>query len=872
MKNYNKLSCYLQDAIVNENERIDEGLSEFMKKMFGGFGFIGGLLSGKDKKDKMSEAMAKIMDKEMKDEERRMKDELDAEENLEIAKMEAEAEANGKRLDAVSKRKCDALNAKKRKLDNLKANIKNGNLLPTKEQTTALIDEINNADKDLTLDDDSPLKQLKDTAMMVMVNPDGSLRDPQTIKDLMAKKESDLTDEDKKLKKNIEEYNTLAKKHQKPILDGMESPAFKEDYMKSIFETARVGEELKNNDAKLKAEEDAYKKNCESQKTFDEFKQKHDDAKKAKKEADDKVSSLKDKNPFIKDNFNNDGSVSAMSTDDNKFQDAIQSVVTESVNAGKSEDDIKAELVKLGISEETAKKIAGKTVTHGDSGVEIPNNDYANVLFDDVTDDELTEAAKNVAEKQTSELRGAISVAETAKSQLDKNPDPSTPKGMQDIKANSENASKLESLSNYEAISEEDRTSKKYDPSSDAGKAEAKRLETERKNLDAQIKENENKQATRKQQREQAENRIEGRKENSIPAGIDKNEIESALDGLEAGEIKKDGKIGIMVGKEFIEKPKPGSSKEDEDKYIAKREKNVLEMDVDAKTDIKTVKPDPNNKGKYIIVKVDKDGKETEETGVDKEKATEAIISKRQKSLQSALVLKQKQDLKDNIGKVLKNGAFDKKAFDALSDAQKAAIIDIVNEPKTLDLYFDGTGEDLKDIKADLENNADKYSDDMGDQDDILDQFEDNKAEDGANDDDIETDEEEDVEDNEKTEDTLEDGTKLKKAEDGKWYKEDDLNNDGSPKDNAEAVDHKAMKKTKKKLENPAKIWRKKKKKNGGSTKSYYNGEKDKNGNPISISAKDYKAKVEAYKKEKKRLTESSKYFSLKNWLFEKLK
>lgn len=869
MKSYNKLSSYLQDAIINENERIDEGLSDLMKKMFGGFGFIGGLLSGKDKKDKMSEAMAKIMDQEMKDEERRMQEELDAEENIEIAKMEAEAEANRKRLDAESKRKVDILNAKKRKLDNLKSNIKNGNLLPTKEQTAALIDEINNADKDLTLDDDSPLKQLKDAAMVVMVKPDGSLRDPQEIKNLMAKNDSELTDEDKKLKKNIEEYNKLAEKHQKPILDGMDSPAFKEDYMKSIFETARVGEELQDKDALLKGEEAAYKKNCESQKTFDEFKQKHDEAKKAKEEADDKVSSLKDKNPFIKDNFDNDGVVSAMSTDDNKFQDAIKSVVTEAVNAGKSEDDIKAELVKLGISEETAKKIAGKTVTHGDGGVEIPNDDYARVLFDDITDDELTEAAENVAKKQTSELKSAISVANTAKSELDKNPDPSTPKGMQDIKANPENASKVESLSNYEAISEEDRTSRKYDPSSDpAGKAEAKRLDTERKNLDAQIKENENQQATRKKQLEAAENRIEGRKENALPAGIDKNEIESALDGLEAGEIKKDGKIGIMVGNEFIEKPKPGSSKEDEDKYITKREKIVLEMDVDAKSDIKTVKPDPDNEGKYIIVKVDKNGKETEEKGVDKEKATEAIIAKRQASIQSTLVLKQKQDLKDNIGKVLKKGTFDKKAFDQLSDAQKDAIVAIVNDPVNLDVYLDGTGENLNDIKNDLKENTDKYLNDM-EKSDIDDNNWDETGDENEDKNEYTSDEDEEVDD----EDHGKVGDDKVIKINGKWYKESEVT-DGEPNENATEVNAdevtKDKKTQKKKLQNPKLIWKRRKKKNGnGLTKSYWNKDKTQ-----SISQKEFEDKVAAYEKAKQKAASSSAidYTSLKNWLFEKLK
>ena len=865
-KTYCKLSEHLFNNIDNHS-RVDEGLSDFMKKIFGGFGFIGGLLSGKDKKDKMSEAMAKIMDQEMKDEERRMQDELDAEENLEIAKMQAEAEANKKRLDAVSQRKVDALNAKKRKLDNLKENIKKGKLFPTAEQTAALIDEINKTDKDLTLDEDHPVRQLKDAAMMIMVKPDGSIRDPQEIDALMQKTEG-LTDEEKELKKNIEGYNKLAEKHQKPILDGMNSPAFKEDYMKSIFETARIGEELKNEDDLLKAEEDAYKEKCEAQAAFGKAETDFKNAEEAYDKAKEELNKAKS-SPFIK-SPGEDGTGSKLSNDDFKTEIANKIKSLKNENPDISNDDISKELKKLGMPSAMADKIKSGLDTEM-----IENDDYSRV-FNNIENADITDAAEKTAQKANENISAANSVVDNAKTTLDNTPDPNTEEGLNKIINNADTDTKKK-LTTYQSIPKEEKESGKYDPTSKAGKDEAKRLETDRKKMDEKIKENENQQATRKQQRERAANRIEGRKENILPDGINKNEIETALDGLEAGEIKKDGKIGIMVDNKFIEKPKSGSDKEDE--YIAKREKQVLEMDVDKKSDIKTVKKDPDNEGKYIIVKVDKDGNETEEKGVDKQKATEAIIAKRQASLQTALVLKQKQDLKDKIGEVLKkDGTIDAKKFNELSDAQKNAIANVIDDPEMLDSYFDGTGEDLKDIKDNLEKNADKYLDAV-EAEDLLDDTVDNSADSDYDDDDAAYDSDETEEDTAADKAVDKSGKKLKRGEDGKWYREEDFNEDGSLKDGAASQKNVATKNIK--LKNPAKEWHRRKKKNGdGKTKSYY--KKDDNGEWISISQKEYRDKVTKYKEAKARATQNTTqnttqhdsasaidYTSLKNWLFE---
>lgn len=80
----------------------------------------------------------------------------------------------------------------------------------------------------------------------------------------------------------------------------------------------------------------------------------------------------------------------------------------------------------------------------------------------------------------------------------------------------------------------------------------------------------------------------------------------------------------------------------------------------------------------------------------------------------------------------------------------------------------------------------------------------------------------------------------------------------------------------KKKLQNPAKIWRRKKNKTTGKmTKSYYS--KDSKGNEISITQDEFKDKIEAYQKAKKKAKgggtpeNSSLYTELRNYLIEKL-
>jgi hypothetical protein len=90
----------------------------------------------------------------------------------------------------------------------------------------------------------------------------------------------------------------------------------------------------------------------------------------------------------------------------------------------------------------------------------------------------------------------------------------------------------------------------------------------------------------------------------------------------------------------------------------------------------------------------------------------------------------------------------------------------------------------------------------------------------------------------------------------------DDINDKNA---DTEEIDDETGNKIKKRV-NPTKVWHRKKKKNGtGSTKSYYNKKGE------SISPKEYKAKIESYKKYVKKHKKSNESINMSSYLRDKL-
>ena len=189
--NYSNLKNHLNVKfnLINEsdinNELINEGLMDAISKVFGKkpaddkanqatglFGWISlaanqikgifGSGSSDTKTDRISAKYNDLAKREMEDEERRLKDEIKAEEDLEIEKLESEYKVNRQRLDAKSKARVEAYQAKKQQVKNIGDRIAKSKLLYSEEYTQMLLNTIKKAGKDLEVDGDSPIAEMRD--------------------------------------------------------------------------------------------------------------------------------------------------------------------------------------------------------------------------------------------------------------------------------------------------------------------------------------------------------------------------------------------------------------------------------------------------------------------------------------------------------------------------------------------------------------------------------------------------------------------------------------------------------------------------------------------------------------------------------------
>ena len=223
-----------------------------------------------------------------------------------------------------------------------------------------------------------------------------------------------------------------------------------------------------------------------------------------------------------------------------------------------------------------------------------------------------------------------------------------------------------------------------------------------------------------------------------------------------------------------------------------------------------------------------------------------------------------------------KTSSIDKEKFDKLSPEQKEAILKLVSNPdevcKGVDISGSLSVDSVKDTISSLNKNnlpeelktAINNSENTNN---TNSEGESNTNTDDDYDDGNGNDEDYEDEDNEGSEDE-----DLDDLEDDD-FEDNDINSDVEKGENGKS-----------KVKNPAKVWkRRKNKRTGKTTKSYYNGKKDENGNKISISAEEYKEKVKHYKKLKAKRDarrssttttdqNSLQYSSLKNYLLENLK
>ena len=914
--NYSNLKNHLNAKfnLINEsdinNELINEGLMDAISKVFGKkpaddkanqatglFGWISlaanqikgifGSGSSETKTDRISAKYNDLAKREMEDEERRLKDEIKAEEDLEIEKLESEYKVNRQRLDAKSKARVEAYQAKKQQVKNIGDRIAKSKLLYSEEDTQMLLNTIKKAGKDLEVDGDSPIAEMRDLTLQILIKPDGTTRTLDEIK-----KEVD-SNPDSDLAKLVKRQSDMATKYKQQSLTALDSDAFKHMVKKhcgdiSELDNAKIAVNTAKDDQKT------HKNKTAAYTALTKMKDAHESAAKEVGEATDALAKLiggdkadgkpisnNDRDPFCMSYDKDSKKVGALGTKD--YKEALKTAINQVKQQGDISDEeknqaIKDKLKELGIDDENL--VSNLFADGGDMDAKI----------DGLSDDEINKMAKKTAEKMTSKVAEAQAKVTNAKTKLSENPNPATEEGRNAIKETGTDDQKA-LLETYNAAGNPELSAEsEFYEGSSANTAKVEEIQSKiTKNQkivdDATVQTKAN--ITQLQNAQAAD---ESRKTKQVPDEL-KEDIEKAASGIQAGEVvcgegEHKGKIGFYKSdpenpdkKIFVPKPKHGSTEKDEKDYIAAR--NLAIMQTQPKDigdgvwdDIGKIKA--NDDGTYTIY--DKKGNVYDDKA-SREDAINIRAAQVSKERSRAQAIQLKQNIAEKLKGINKNGELDHKALKALEPEEQAVIRDMIKSGKDFSEFFKGidlndsdlTADDIgkafpKDLQKEFMHEIDA-DDDKGEGDDWEDDEEDNDGDEDLKTSETEEDENDVEDDNDNAKNDA--GEELVKGDDGKWYKKKE---DGSA--DTDAGEQTNVAKKKGTLKNPAKEWRRRKNKvTGKKTKNYFNVH-DKT---QSISRKEFLKRMENYKKAiakrkaKEQNNETFNYINLGNHLFESI-
>jgi hypothetical protein len=949
-KPYNQLSDFLNNSIEYAN--VNEGIFDGIKRVFGWgadtkptaeqttkakgilglFGALKASLSNED--DEITKAYKTAMEEEQRQLNTQYEELRSKSEKLEAAKITAKSKFKQRQRELKHKERVAAYDARLAQVKAFETRAKKINVIFTANETDSMLRTINEVGKDLQIGEDSPFKQMQNLAMQICVGPDGKVRSFDEIKEL-AKTDKDLA-------KHLADYDKIAQEHGQTLISSMKdqkafSAAF-DKFQKAADEERVAEEELQQANEKF----EEYERNRKAVEAVNKSRAELNNAKQGVADAQKAVDACKTSNPFVV--LNNDGEPTTKSNDDIKeafkikntdFDKYIKTEETDDNSVRKFDVDKYIEDLKNnGVPEDVANKIKDNlnAQTINPTDVAAINGVIASALngrkksdnsgeIDPntvITAEDLSKTAESAGKKAKENFSTLQAKLAEAQTKLNNTPDPLDDAAIaDDPNDDEETRKKKEELrkfkQDYDNIPENIEIAEgvsvnkdeAYDTTKEAGKNYSAQIEQLKNSAETQRKKIDAGRAARAESRKHALASINEQQSLNL-SPEEEEQIANKAEGLQAGEsFDENGNVGYYKvdpknpnKKEFVRR-KENMTSEEENQYIKDRDTNTLFVDpkINSAANVKVKKED----GKWYMIDGD------DKTEISSDEAIAALANRRIAEQSEATIIKKKQDFAATIKKVVgSDGKVNAAEYNKLTDEQKNQIKTVIKNPDMLDNAFKGidlggnneTLDDMKKHLSDVETSADDIDaiDNGRDDTDYNNNGNDTDWEDEKNDDednsgdDIETDEVEDVEDTNKTEDTDKDGNKLKKGSDGKWYKENDLNNDGSPKDNVTAVDHKATKKQNKILKNPAKEWhRKKNKATGKTTKSYYNGEKDKNGNAISISAKEFRERVKNYQAAKAKQSKKTNntqtptqtplsdnnsiidYTRLRDWLFEKL-
>lgn len=885
---YNSLSNYLNSSFKPVDNYIIQEAEGGKKGLFGGWlsSFFSVLSSSEDKSKHKNPLMAKyaeIAKKEAAEEKKRLQEELKAEEDTEIAKLEALYQQNKRQLDLKSQQKVNAHRALQKQLKAVTARVSKTNIMLSASQNAAMIRKINMCASEAGLDN-GDYKRMATLSTLIATKKDAdgnvTVLSQQEIKDriksIKDKSQDDRNDEEKQFLSHVEEYNKLAKHNEKQMLENMSSDEFKEDFAVAARENLDINKAKEDLDIANEAKTN-YENNVATVSKIDSLKKKHKAASdKADKEKTNYESAKND--PFAKGYNSENGEVDKLSA--TEIKEKLAELDFSDCKAEGNDETIldttkvTNKLKNLGLNQ---KSIDAITHEHRDDNGSVISLDIDEIKtrIGKINDEDLDECAGDIKKKAQHKLAKAKAAHELAQTELNKTVDVDSlnfddkeklDQVLADLDLSDEDK---DTITKYSEIPAADRNGGTYDPTSEVGKQWKKTIEDGVKKAKEDVDKIEANNKAVAKLRTEAEN-ADSENGTSFSDSM-KKQIDNKVQGVEAGEvITKDGKIGFYSkdkdGKEkFIEKP-DGTNAKDEEEYLKARNEHVLSMDLDkVENEVVSVKSDPDNKGKYIVSLKDENGETITIDDVSEDEAINYAAQKKAVSVAKMDAVKKKQEAADALKEICPDGKLDKEKYKELyqaankKDAKQEdinklnALKYIVNNSDNVDAMFSGVdmmGNETVDSVKELLKDKDSIISQMNEIDKSANKDTDGETE-GDTDGETETtnkntkDEEDKEEDIDFDADEEDDDEELKDADDE--FEEEDKNGN------------------KTKLSNPAKIWHKKKKKNGqGTTKNYYNKDGE------SISPQEYNDKKRRYKERlKNKQTSENIYSQLKNYLIE---
>lgn len=770
------------DKIVFDKEIINEGLLDSVKSLFSGVGAVYANLKsslGGDKKENKVLAEMKNQMKLMKEEEKKKMDEFKkSKENKLVEKIKAKYALKKQQMSLKWNKKIKEQESIMKRYQNEAKFFASDTRIYTPSEMQAIEAKLDN---DFTEIDPTKMpegaEKIKENLTLILRKPGGTMRTQDEL--------ADFIKNDTEGQALWAELETGVDANSANIVEALQSGEFK-DYVKDISRDASDRTELETQIAQAEEDTKTLKAGEASVAKFAQMKADYDEQKK-------KVDAFGTE-PITKDNVN---SVLAAAideeTDIKKIKEKLQAM-------GLDSKQIKAICEGSGDGEESVTVLSAEEIKAR------LNGDTSKGEIDDAI---LSGISDNVKAKKSSE-----------ESKLSDTPNPMDPDSAAFKLLSEEDQQAIEAgkeivkRENNGSIPDDENFATRVGEIQKDLKTEREAAEEHQKRLNDKKEDYENEETAKQQQAVEAHANASQRKVlKELTDEQSYKEIANSEDkDLEAGETKKDGKVGYYDedGK-FHQKPEVG----DKEGWKAYEEGRKAELAKKPLTAAPKIKKDPDNEGKYIITEPDGTTRSVDKSEAAKILANSQKIQKERAEIEAAKanVLSELKKMDNKKLKELRKIAAGTGPEAEAAKAKLAVLDKAINDKD----FFKDAGS----ISQDNATAAIKHITDN----DLDFDFDDNDG------DEENTEEIEDKDGNKKS---------IKDLDDAETdEEEDDPDNPGQ--------------KRKKKIENPAKIWHRKKKKNGaGSTTNYYNSNGD------SISPQVYKEKIEHFKAALKKKNESS--------------